>query len=152
HEECVASGGCQRFCRIENTRHEFLEVEFGNVDLHPTSLYFGQIEDIVDQRQEVTASHQHAGQVRYELRELLFLGLFFQHFTVADDGIQWCPELVTHACQEDAFCSVRRFGGVTGLTEMMLGRLETTGSCRRLFVPVNKRAGHFVEGFGQLNR
>src|SRR5262249_29787592 len=71
HEERVASGGCQRFCGIENTRHEFLEVEFGDVDLHPTSLYFGQIEDIVDQRQKVPAGRHDADQIRYELRELL---------------------------------------------------------------------------------
>ncbi len=70
----------------------------------------GQIEDVVDQRQQVLAGRADLVQVGDHALVTGVLGLFDQHLAVADDRVERCPQLVAHVGQELALGAARGLG------------------------------------------
>ena len=89
------------------------------MQLHPAGLDLGEIQDVVDQREQVPAGGVDLLQVPAELGVPQVLRLLLQHLAVADDRVERGPELVTHAGQKLAL------GAVGGLR--LLARPEQLG-------------------------
>jgi hypothetical protein len=68
------------------------------IELHPPGLDLGEVEDVVDQREQVAARAEHA----VEGLDVLPQGLriFPQHLGDADDGVERGAQLVAHAGEE----------------------------------------------------
>ena len=84
------------------------KVEFGGLELHPSRLDLGQVEDVVDEREEVSRRLQDVAQVI----RLLFVDLaeqpLGQHLGEADDRVQRRAQLVRHVGEEFALVPARR--------------------------------------------
>ena len=68
------------------------------IKLHPPGLDLGEVEDVVDQREEVAARSEHAIQ-RLDIL-LQRLGILPQHLGDADDGIERGAKLMAHVGEE----------------------------------------------------
>jgi hypothetical protein len=87
------------------------EVEVGVLQVHPTGLDLGQVEDVVHEQQQVPSGDLHLGQP-FELgRRGIFL---LQQEVESEDGVQRGANLVRHVGQEFALGGVRRLGGLLG--------------------------------------
>ncbi len=70
------------------------EVEFGGLELHPSRLDLGQVEDVVDEREEVPRRLEDVVQVIRLLLVDLAEHPLGQHLGEADDGVQRRAQLV----------------------------------------------------------
>ena len=84
----------------------------------------GQIENVADQAQQMAAGVLDLVEVAGEVREPVFLGLFVQHFAVADNGIERRAQLVAHVGEEDRLGAVGGIGIDHGLFEVGLAFFE----------------------------
>ena len=70
------------------------------LELHLAGLHLGQVEDVVDQREQVVGRGEDVVQVLVLLLVHLAEQLLLQHLGEADDRVQRRPELVAHVRQE----------------------------------------------------
>src|SRR4051812_30238361 len=76
------------------------QVEDGKLELHAAGLDLREIEDVVDEREKMTARLVDVLQVIELLGVQLTEHLVDQHFREADDGVQRRPQLVRHVGEE----------------------------------------------------
>jgi hypothetical protein len=88
-------------------------------------------------------------QVRQVIAVLVIAHFFLQHFAVADDGIQWSAELMTHVREEVALGAAGLERGVAGVTEIAM-RFREFG--RTFFDLALERLFRFSESFVRLPR
>jgi hypothetical protein len=116
-DELVAVPGHQRSDGGFDVTQKLRDIEIFREDLHPVGLDLGEIENVVDERQEVAAGAsdllQHADGFRV-LRTVRFLD---QHFAVADNCIQRRSKLMAHRGHELAL-------GLAGSLRLDHGPLE----------------------------
>ncbi len=101
-----------------------------NLDL--SCLDLGKVEKVVDQIQEVQPARVHVGHV-----PALFLvqgaePFVRQELREAEDGVQWCPQLVRHVRQELRLVAGGFLGLKPGFVELEVGRVQRL---RPLFHP-----------------
>ena len=89
---------CQRFDGLDDLVDQRRQSETPQIELHPPGLDLGEVEDVVDQREQVAAGAEHA----VERLEVLLerLGVLPQHLGDADDGVERRAQLVAHVGQE----------------------------------------------------
>ena len=81
---------------------------FLNIQLQHAGLDLGKIQDIVDQREQVASAFLHAGDA-FLLVAIEFTESFFtKNLRHAQDDIERCSELMTHAREEFTFSLIRR--------------------------------------------
>ena len=78
-------------------------VEVFKKELHLAGLDFGNIQNVIDERQQVPARLRDAVEIAQGFSLSLALRQRLQELAVADDGIQRRPQLVAHVGQERAF-------------------------------------------------
>ncbi len=88
-------------------RHDLLnqlrQIDRLGVDVHSTGFDFGEIEHIVDHREQVIAGGLNREQVLERSRTrlaVLFLKLLTYELRVPDDGRERCPQLMAHVGEE----------------------------------------------------
>ena len=116
---------------------EVLEMQF-----HPPGLDLGEVEHVVDQRQQVPAGVADLLQVG-DVREVPLVGhLLLQHLAVADDRVERRTEFMAHARQELALRGIRGLGLAPGLQQfgdVVIHRHQA----ERLAVDDDRHAEHF---------
>src|ERR1700730_10137352 len=99
------------------------EIEGLRLQLHAAGLDLGQVEDVVDEREEVLARRQDVVEVLLLVAMDLAEHALQQHLGEADDGIERRPELVRHVREEFALVSV----GDLELMRLVLDLIEQAG-------------------------
>ncbi len=83
------------------------QAEIRRLELHPPRLDLGQVQDVVDERQQVPAGLQDIGEVLGLLLVDLAEHPLGQHFGKADDGVERRAELVRHVREKLALVPAR---------------------------------------------
>ena len=90
--------GRKRLNGLDHAVDERRKREIFQLQLHAASLDLGEIEDVVDQREQMPAGAEHPVE-RLEVLLCCF-GILPQHLAHADDGVERRAQLVTHVGQE----------------------------------------------------
>src|ERR1700730_12428828 len=108
----------QRFDRLDNALDQWRKSKGFEIKLHPPGLDLGQVKDIVDQGEQVTACAEHA----IERLEVLLCGLriLAQHLSDANDGVERRAQLVAHVGEELRFV----LAGLSELATLVLDFLK----------------------------
>ena len=87
-----------RLDRLGHVLDQRRQRERFEMKLHPPGLDLGEVEDVVDQREQVAARAEHA----IERLDVLLqrLGILPQHLGDADDGVERRAQLVAHVGEE----------------------------------------------------
>ena len=94
------------------------------VELHLAGFHLGQIEDVVDQREQVLAAAEDVPDQRALLVGHLAHQAVGEHFGEAHDGVEGRPQLVRHVGEELGLHPARRFQLGVLLLERLLDALE----------------------------
>ena len=88
----------QRLDGLDDLVDQRRQSESVQIKLHPPGLDLGEVEDVVDQGEQVTARAKHA----VERLDVLLqrLGILPQHLGDADDGVERRAQLVAHVGEE----------------------------------------------------
>ena len=84
----------------DSALQRFAQREEPALELHLTGLDLGQVEDVVDQREQVVGRGEDVVQVLVLLLVHLAEQLLLEHLGEADDRVQRRPQLVAHVGQE----------------------------------------------------
>src|SRR5262245_15703803 len=98
NRDLVAILCSQRFDCLDNLVDQGRQSKTTQVELHPPGLDLREVEDVVDQGEQVTASAEHAVERFKVLLERL--GVLPQHLGYADDSVERRAQLVAHVGQE----------------------------------------------------
>ena len=111
HVERVAVAACQRLQTAQHVVDQRGDQHRLGRQLDMARLDAGDVENVVDQRQQVTTRTHHTLQ-RFDRQRVarLLLRLLEQQFAQADDAVQRRAQLVAHVCQECGLGDVRRLG------------------------------------------
>ena len=93
--------------------------EFGH-QVHPPGLDLGNVQDVINQRQQVFARLVDLGEVGQCVGLALGLGELLEQLAVADDGVQRGAQLVAHVGQEGALDAVGLDGLLVRLAELVV--------------------------------
>ena len=127
--------------------YHFLNLINLTVDAHPTGFEFGVIQNVVDQGEEVSGGFPDAGGILATVGAL-DPGKFLMHqLSITDDGIQWCPQFMTHICQEDALRGTGLFRQFARGLSLRLSHLQLSRAHRDLLF---KARGGFGQAFGGM--
>ena len=131
---------------FEQVLQHLHRIEIGRRDIDAARFDLGEIEDFVDQAQQVLGGREDAIEVLHGGRVVFVLGVLFQHFRIADDGVERCAQFVAHVGQELRFGEIGAFGGVTGVRQVVDAGFDERGAlgqeaqhrrqCRRLDIGV----------------
>src|ERR1700730_3718151 len=88
----------QRFDRLDHAVDQWRKNEGFEIKLHPPGLDLGEIEDVVDQREQMPAGAEHPVE-RLEVLLCCF-GILPQHLADADDVIERRAQLMAHIGEE----------------------------------------------------
>ena len=89
-----------------------VQIDLFSEGFHLAGFNLGQIEDIINERQQVGAGLVDFFQVRDEVFLFLVLSFFYQHLAVTKDGVHRRAQLVTHVSEKCALGLVGRIGGI----------------------------------------
>ena len=78
------------------TLSSFAHIELFQIEVHLPGFYLAEIQHVVDQSEQVTAGRLNLVQIRREVGDSQFNRFLLEHFTVADDRVQGCPQFVAH--------------------------------------------------------
>ena len=119
-----------------------LEVERLQKQFHFARLDFGDVEDVVDEREQMLARAVDFFQVGDGVRVAAVCRLFLEHFAVADDGVERRAQLVAHVREELAL-------GVGGGLRLFLRLAQLRVDLVQLFFVPLHLAEHFVEAVNE---
>ena len=95
--------GC---CDIFDKRFDIKRLK---INRHFPRLNLGQIQDVINEREEVFTSALNFVEVWDELGDTGVFGFFRQHFAVSDDGVHGGAELMAHVREEGALGAIGSF-------------------------------------------
>ena len=117
-------------------------------DFHLAALDLGQVEDVVDHRQQHPAGRLDvAGIAPMPLAELLGAG---EHLREADDRVERRAQLVAHGRQEVALQAVHLEEGQVGLGQLVDLAVEVVVDLAQLLLHGDQVMKHAVEGMREL--
>ena len=90
----------RRLHRAQAGIDELLHLNIDRMDLHPSGLDFGEVEDVVDQRQEMLSADQDLPKILVFARGQDVLRAPHHQPGKTDNGVHRGPELVGHVGQE----------------------------------------------------
>ncbi len=105
------------------------------LELHPAGLDLGQVEHVVDQREQVRARREHVVDVGELLVVQLAEHLLVQHLGEADDRVQRRAQLVRHRGQEVRLVPARGLQLLIQAPQLVAHPVHVGGECTDL-VPV----------------
>ena len=73
---------------------------------HLSGLNLGNIQDRIDQRQQVMTGGMNLAKIGNVVLVPIFFRLLLQHFAVADNGVEWRPQLMAHVGQKRRLCTI----------------------------------------------
>ena len=97
---------------------QLVEIEIVEEQVHLAGLDLGDVEDVVDHRQQVLAGGADLLQVGDLLAAPVELRVLEQHLAVADDGVERRAQLVAHLGQELGLGAVGALGFLLGMREL----------------------------------
>ena len=118
-DERVGVLGGQRPAGDLHLVDELVEVEVVEEQVHLAGLDLGDVEDVVDHRQQMLAGRADLLQVADLLAAAVELGVLEQDLAVADDGIERRAQLVAHLGQELGLGAVGALGFVLGVGQLL---------------------------------
>lgn len=86
----------QRLDRGRDLIQQGLNLKSLQIQRHLACLDLGEVEDVVDESEQVLAGTVDLLEVRLDFRGSRIVGFLLEHFAIADDGVQGCPQLVGH--------------------------------------------------------
>ena len=118
-DERVGVLGGQRPAGDLHLVDELVEVEIVEEEVHLAGLDLGDVEDVVDHREQVLAGSADLLQIADLLAAAVELGVLEQDLAVADDGVERSAQLVAHLGQELGLGAVGALGLVLGVGQLL---------------------------------
>ena len=112
-----------------------MKIDGSGFQSHPPGLYFREVKNIVDDGEEGVATASNRLQ---QLFGVFFIGVVFEKFGDAYNGIERRPDLMAHICKEEALCHIGRLGTESGFLEFQIEHAELVEIIKSLLdTPVN---------------
>ncbi len=124
YHQTVAFLGDQRRYGILNVSKKLLQTKALDVELHLARLDLGEIENVVDERQEMASRAHYLIQIRNESSLPKIAGILDEHFAITDDRIQRRAQLVAHGSEETALFFAGDLSATPCLLQFLLPVLQ----------------------------